>query len=203
MPRAMPRQRLVVAQRDQRLEQRGDLAVDPVAEAAAHLLGDLGIGVLVDEGLHLRARARRRRRPACRRRARPTSARPARSRRSRCRARCRTCRRAGDSAGASAATPAARRVRACSASAVGSSRKRKPSSRPTNWSSIETSPFSVTVATRLSLCFSRRISTTGAPVDEPLGQPRVQRVRQPVFYRTGLVAPMVRVVDPGRRAAPT
>ena len=159
MPRAMPRQRLVVAQRDQRLEQRGDLAVDPVAEPALHLLGDLGLGVLVDERLNLRARARRRRPPACRPRARPTSARPARSRRSRCRGRCRTCRRASESAGASAATPAARRVRACSASADGSSRKRNPSSRPMNWSSILTSPFSVTVATRPSFCFSRRIST--------------------------------------------
>ena len=64
-----------------------------------------------------------------------------------------------DSAGASAARPAARSVRAWSASAEGSRRKRKPSSRPMNWSSIETSPFSVTVATRLSLCFNRRIST--------------------------------------------
>ena len=71
-----------------------------------------------------------------------------------------------------------------------------------NWSSIDTSPFSVTVATRPSLCFSRRISTLRAAVDEPLGQLRVQRVRQPVFYRTGLVAPMVRVVDPGPAAAP-
>ena len=104
-------------------------------------------------------KADRRRRRACRPRARPTSGRPARSRRSRCRARCRTCRRAASSAGASAATPAARRVRAWSASAGGSSRKRNPSSRPMNWSSIETSPFSVTVATRVSFCFSRRIRT--------------------------------------------
>ena len=36
----------------------------------------------------------------------------------------------------------------------------------------------------------------GAAVDETLGQLHVQRIRQPVFYRTGLVAPMVRVVDP-------
>ena len=41
----------------------------------------------------------------------------------------------------------------------------------------------------------------GAPVDETLGQLHVQRIRQPVFYRTGLVAPMVRVVDPGLRCA--
>ena len=52
------------------------------------------------------------------------------------------------------------------------------------------------MANRLSLCFSRAHQDRGAPVDEPLGQLQVQRIRQPVFYRTGLVPPMVRVVDP-------
>ena len=48
-------QRLVVAERDQRREVQRDPAVDPVAEAGADLLGDLGCCVLVDEGLDLRA----------------------------------------------------------------------------------------------------------------------------------------------------
>ena len=45
---------------------------------AAHLLGDVEAGLLVDEGLDLRAAAHRRPAPACRPRARPTSGRPAR-----------------------------------------------------------------------------------------------------------------------------
>ena len=203
MPRAMPRQRLVVAQRDQRLEERGDLAVDPVAEpAAAPSRRSAGSASSSTKGCTCgRERVGAGHQPPDRVLA-PHQ--PAllghvdlgvggvvelvgaqRQRR----------RERRDPGGAQGARGSRRRR-------SGSSRKRKPSSRPTNWSSILTSPFSVTVATRLSFCFSRRISTRGAPVDEPLGQPRVQRVRQPVFYRTGLLAPMVRVVDPGRRAAP-
>ena len=43
-------QALVVAERDQRREMLGDAAVEPVAEPALHLLGDGGLGVVVDEG---------------------------------------------------------------------------------------------------------------------------------------------------------
>ena len=81
-------------------------------------------------------------------------------------------------------------------------RKRNPSSRPTNSPSTVTSPLSFTSATRLSFCFSRRSSTDGAPVDKSLRQRAVQRIRQAVFYRAGLLAPMGFRHRPSRCVAP-
>ena len=48
-------QRLVPRQREKRLEQRGDLAVDEMLKAAMHLGHDIRAGLLVDEGLDHRA----------------------------------------------------------------------------------------------------------------------------------------------------
>ena len=47
-----PLERFVVAHLDQRLEQRGDLAVDEMLQTAFHLLGDVHAGLVVDKGHH-------------------------------------------------------------------------------------------------------------------------------------------------------
>ena len=66
-----PGQGLVLLHPQQRLEQRRDLAVDEMLQPAGDLLGHLGAGLVVDEGLRPAASARRRPSPACRPRCSP------------------------------------------------------------------------------------------------------------------------------------
>ena len=47
-------QRLIAGHRHQRFKLRRDLAVDKVLHAAAHLVGDIGAGLFVNENLDLR-----------------------------------------------------------------------------------------------------------------------------------------------------
>ena len=194
-------QALVVAERDQRREMLGDAAVEPVAEPALHLLGDGGLGVVVDEGLHLRAERVGAGDELADRVLAPHQpallgdvdlgvggvVEPVRQQRQRRRQR-------GEAGGAQRA----------GLIGVGGGVEAEAETLETADELVvdrDLAGFGHGGHQALPLLQAPH-QNRGAAVDEPLGQLRVQRVRQPVFYRTGLVAPMVGVVDPARRAAP-
>ena len=196
MPRAMPVSVSSPLQRDQRLEERGDPAVDPVPRPAADLLGDLGAGVLVDEGLDLRAERVRAGDELADGVLAPHQpallgdvdlgvgrvvelVRPEAQRR-------RQRREAGG---------------AQRAGLVGVGGRVEPEAEALEPADELVLDPDLAV---LRHCGQQALpllqpahQDRGAPVHETLRQLHVQRIRQPVFYRTGLVAPMVRVVHPG------